>query len=226
MLRSTIRPGIRPGLRSGLPLLAAAAFLLPGGCTPADTDGADAAGAGPAASPSVSAERYAAASTQDAFWANLQGLCESAVHGELLQAPDTQIDPDSDLLVHFWECGDEEIRFPLHVDDNRSRTWVFIRHDDHLELRHDHRREDGSEEESTWYGDTTIDDGTANRQEFASVRGEALVGWAVEIEPGVHFTYGTMRDHEFRHHLRFDLTQAAELPPMHWGHETRPSQRP
>lgn len=166
------------------------------------------------------------ATPQDAFWANLQGLCESAAEGELLQAPDQQIDPESDLLVHFWECGDSEIRFPLHVDDNRSRTWVFIRHDDQLELRHDHRNEDGSEEASTWYGDTTLDEGSPNRQEFATRRGESWAGWAVEIEPDVHFTYGTMRNGEFRHQLRFDLTTEAELPPMHWGHEVRPSQRP
>lgn len=51
-------------------------------------------------------------------------------------------------------------------------------------------------------------------------------GWAVEIEPGVHYTYGTVRDGEWRHHLRFDLPAAAELPPMHWGYEVRPSQRP
>jgi hypothetical protein len=172
------------------------------------------------------AEEAVAVAPQDAFWENLQGLCESAAHGDLLQAPDDQIDPDADLLVHFWECGDEEIRFPLHVDDNRSRTWVFIRHDDHLELRHDHRNPDGTEEDSTWYGDTTMEEGTANRQEFASMRGEVRAGWAVEIEPGVHFTYGTMRDGEFRHHLRFDLTREAELPPMHWGHDVRPSQRP
>jgi len=171
-------------------------------------------------------EAAAALSPQNAFWENLRGLCVSAAAGELLQAPDRQIDPDADLVVHFWECGDEEIRFPLHVDDNRSRTWVFIRHADHLELRHDHRNEDGTEERNTWYGATTLQEGTANRQEFATMRGEVRSGWAVEIEPGVHFTYGTMRDGEWRHHLRFDLTLPVELPPMHWGHETRPSQRP
>lgn len=167
-----------------------------------------------------------APTAHDQFWANLQALCETAVEGELLQAPDEQITPDQRLVVHFWECGDTEIRFPLHVDDNRSRTWVFIRHDDHLELRHDHRYEDGSEESNTWYGDTTIEEGSATRQEFATRRGEMWSGWAVEIEPGVHFTYGTMRNGEFRHHLRFELDNEVDIPPPHWGHEVRPSQRP
>ena len=165
---------------------------------------------------------------RDAFWANLRALCEGAARGRLVQAPegDTQIDPNAVLVVHFWECGEDEIRFPLHVDENRSRTWVFIRHDDRLELRHDHRNPDGTEESNTWYGATTLDEGTARVQEFVMERRGIRSGWRVEIEPGRRFTYGTIRNGEWRHHLEFDLTAPAEVPPPHWGHETRPSQRP
>jgi hypothetical protein len=165
---------------------------------------------------------------QDAFWSNLQRLCHSAAEGRLLRMPagDTQIDPGARLLVHFRECGDQELRFPLHVDDNRSRTWVFIRHPGHLELRHDHRYPDGTEEANTWYGATTLTEGTAYRQEFVSERNGVLAGWRVEIEPDQRFTYGTIRDGEWRHHLEFDLTRAVPAPPPPWGHETRPSQRP
>jgi hypothetical protein len=174
--------------------------------------------------------QVAAESPQDAFWRNLQALCPAAAEGELVRAPegDTQIDGAAGLVVHFWECGDAELRFPLHVGENRSRTWVFIRHADHLELRHDHRHEDGTEEDEpdTWYGATTVDEGTANRQEFVFDRDGMTVGWRVEIEPGERFTYGTMREGQWRHHMEFDLTRAAPIPPLPWGHETRPSQRP
>jgi hypothetical protein len=165
---------------------------------------------------------------QDTFWSNLQALCESAAEGALLQAPpgDTQIDPGARLVVHFRECGDDELRFPLHVGENRSRTWVFIRHDERLELRHDHRHEDGTEEANTWYGAFTLDQGTANRQEFVSERNGVRFGWRVEVEPGQRYTYGTIRNGEWRHHLRFDLTRPVHAPPPPWGHETRPSQRP
>jgi hypothetical protein len=168
------------------------------------------------------------ATAQDGFWAHLGALCESAAEGRLLRAPegDAQIDPDARLVVHFRECGEEEHRFPLHVDDNRSRTWVFIRHDDALELRHDHRHPDGTEEENTWYGATTMDAGTVTRQEFVVERAGVLAGWRVEIIPGQRFTYGTIRDGEWRHHLEFDLTSPVPAPPPPWGHETRPSQRP
>ncbi len=198
-----------PATLALLPLLA----LLALGCGPGDAE--------PAPEPEA-----VALTAQDAFWQNLQALCGRAAEGELLQAPDQQIDPEADLVVHFWECSDEEIRFPLHVDDNRSRTWVFIRHDDALELRHDHRNPDGTEERNTWYGASTLDEGTANQQEFVTERNGIRSGWRVVIEPGVHYTYGTIRGGEWRHHLEFDLTSEAEVPPLPWGHETRPSQRP
>jgi hypothetical protein len=168
------------------------------------------------------------AEPQDAFWAHLQALCPGAAEGELLQAPegDTQIEPDARLVVHFMECGDQELRFPLQVDENRSRTWVFVRHAGSVELRHDHRHPDGTEESTTWYGASTRDPGSATRQEFVSDRDGMIVGWRVEIEPGRRFTYGTIRDGEWRHHLEFDLSTPVAEPPLPWGHEARPSQRP
>jgi hypothetical protein len=178
------------------------------------------------AAPGPAPERAAPVTAQDAFWTNLQSLCEGAAEGRLLQAPDAQISPDARLVVHFRECGEEELRFPLHVGDDRSRTWVFIRHADRLELRHDHRHADGTEEENTWYGAPTLTQGTANIQEFLFERDGMRVGWRVEIEPGRRYTYGTIRDGGWRHHLEFDLTRPVESPPPPWGHETRPSQRP
>lgn len=203
------------------PTALAALVLVQAGCAASDADSATRErDDGPAA--------VARAAPRDAFWENLQALCERAAPGRLLRAPegDTQIDPNAELVVHFRECGEDEIRFPLHVGEDRSRTWVFIRHDDRLELRHDHRNPDGTEESNTWYGATTLDEGTAWVQEFVMERRGIRSGWRVEIEPGRRFTYGTIRNGEWRHHLEFDLTAPAEVPPPHWGHETRPSQRP
>lgn len=163
---------------------------------------------------------------QDRFWTTLQGLCEAAYEGELLRAPegDDQVDPEARLVVHFWECGDDRLRFPFHVGENRSRTWVLLRHDDEIELRHDHRYEDGEEEENTWYGASTVDDGTAYRQEFVREVGDGVMsGWRIEIQPGERYTYGTIRDGEWRHHLEFDLAEEVDLPPLPWGHEELPS---
>lgn len=174
----------------------------------------------------VPASSQEASSPQDVFWANLQSLCQSAAEGQLLQAPDNQVDPNARLVVHFWECGDEEIRAPFHVGDNHSRTWVFIRHEGALELRHDHRNPDGTEEGNTWYGSMTLTEGSETIQEFVTQRGEVTSGWRVEVVPGVRYSYGTIRNEEWRHHLVFDLSAPVALPPLPWGHETRPSQRP
>jgi hypothetical protein len=165
---------------------------------------------------------------QREFWTNLQALCNTAAAGTLRQAPpgDTQIDPTARLVVHFWECGEHELRFPLHVNDNRSRTWVFIRHADKIELRHDHREADGRESSNTWYGASTIASGSPTRQDFVTERNGATSGWRVEIEPGKRFAYGTARNGEFRHHLEFDLTKPVTVPPLPWGNSVRPSQRP
>jgi hypothetical protein len=197
---------------------ATAALLAVAACTPAGLTPGERAGAQTAAAPAA----------QDAFWANLRALCESAAEGRLLQAPpgDTQIDPNARLVVHFRECGPDELRFPFHVGENRSRTWVYIRHADRLELRHDHRHADGTEESNTWYGATTMDAGTAYRQDFVTERDGVRSGWRVEIEPGRRYSYGTARNGEWRHHLEFDLTRPVTPPPPPWGHETRPSQRP
>lgn len=165
---------------------------------------------------------------RDEFWKRLQSLCESAAAGKLIQAPagDTQIDPTARVVVHFWQCGAQELRFPFHVGENRSRTWTFIRHADNIELRHDHRNADGSEQERTWYGATTLDGGTATRQEFVTMRDGVPGGWRVEIEPGRRFSYGTIRDGAWRHKIDFDLTVRVTPPLLPWGHEKRPSQRP
>lgn len=178
--------------------------------------------------PGVEPHAAADSAPQDAFWSNLRALCESAATGRLLKAPpgDTQIDPTATLVVHFWECGDTELRFPLHVNDNRSRTWVFIRHADSIELRHDHRESDGTESRNTWYGAATMTAGTATRQDFVTERNGITSGWRVEVEPGKRFAYGTARNGEFRHHLEFDLTVPAATPPLPWGYRVRPSQRP
>jgi hypothetical protein len=176
----------------------------------------------------TASDTVASRAPRDVFWARLQTLCESAAAGRLVQAPpgDTQIDPTARLVVHLWECSDTELRFPLHVTENRSRTWVFIRHADQLELRHDHRHEDGTEDRTTWYGATTLDAGSDSSQAFVTERNGVRSGWRVEVVPGVRFTYGTIRGDAWRHHLEFDLRAPVPTPPLHWGHDVRPSQRP
>jgi hypothetical protein len=168
-----------------------------------------------------------------AFLANLASHCGQAFPGGLTLEPpgDDMLRGDELLVVHFRECSanGDTVRIPFHIESepgewNRSRTWIFTRTEDgRLELRHDHREPDGSPSEVTFYGGFTDEPGTPNQQAFTAVeRTEASGfhrGWRVEIEPGVRYTYGTTRRHEWSWRIDFDLTTPIEPPPAPWGHQ-------
>ncbi|CAN5398240.1 hypothetical protein BH24GEM3_BH24GEM3_14050 [soil metagenome] len=177
----------------------------------------------PAASPS--------ASPQEAFWANLRQQCDRAYAGSLTLEPpgDDMLTGTEDLVVHFRECGADTLKLPFHIEKeapqgwDRSRTWVFMRTAEGLELRHDHRHEDGTPDERNWYGGHTREEGTAHRQEFILEERRAadgsLLGWRVEVVPGERYTYGTIRGGEWTWRVDFDLSRAVPAPPAPWGHE-------
>lgn len=132
--------------------------------------------------------------------------------------------------MHVRECSENEIRIPLHVGENRSRTWVVTRADGRLSLKHDHRHEDGVEDEVSWYGGHTTDPGRAWRQTFPAddyskalflANGlEASVEnfWSMEIHPEDRFVYEMVRSRRlFR--AEFDLTRPVQPPPAPWGHD-------
>jgi hypothetical protein len=206
---------------SPLPLV----LLLLGACGPA--------AAGPGA-PVPAAAR--AGSPQEAFWGNLREQCGRAYPGRLTLEPpgDEMLTGTEELVVHFRQCGADTLRVPFHVEKeatgtwDRSRTWVFMRMPAGLELRHDHRHEDGTPDENNWYGARTRDEGTANRQEFILEERRAAdgstLGWRVEVVPGERYTYGTIRGGEWTWRVDFDLGRAVPTPPAPWGHEgTAPS---
>ena len=164
---------------------------------------------------------------QQEFWERLQELCGQAFMGQVLEAP-----PDSDwwdaqrFIMHVRECDDHKIRIPLHVDENRSRTWVVSRIESGLRLKHDHRNRDGTPDTTnTDYGGDTMLPGSIWRQEFPAdsysvsarpARESQL--WFLEIRPGVDFVYGLRREAtSLRYRLQFDLTQPVEPPPAPWG---------
>jgi hypothetical protein len=161
---------------------------------------------------------------QEEFWSNLAHHCGQTFEGELIERPDPDpnFEGDEVMTVHFRGCGENRLAIPFHVDDNRSRTWLLTRTTAGLDLRHDHRHEDGSPEPSTWYGAHTPDAGSANRQEFIRAgleEGEPRTGWAIEIVPDERYTYGTVRDGEWRYRIDFDLTTPVDEAPAPWGHE-------
>ena len=111
------------------------------------------------------------AATQDAFFATLERLCGERFVGEAVFPEDPGDDwRDQELVATFETCTEEELRIPFHVGENRSRTWVIRRVAGGLELKHDHRHDDGTPDEITDYGGTTAEPGTALAQSFPADR--------------------------------------------------------
>jgi hypothetical protein len=162
-----------------------------------------------------------------AFLANLARHCGQAFQGRVIHAPpgDFYFGDDPVLIMHVRECSPDEVRIPLHMEGDHSRTWIFTRTAGGLDLRHDHRHYDGTPEAVTFYGSfvseppVALEAPSPNRHEFKDVQEGGMVsGWVVEIIPGERYTYGTQRDGEWRHRFDFDLTTPVDLPPDPWGH--------
>lgn len=178
------------------------------------------------------AEQAAGPEPQQVWWERVQELCGQAFAGEMVRY-DPDLDTgwlDRDVIMHVRECSDDEIRIPLHVGDDRSRTWVLTRTEDGLRLKHDHRHEDGTEDESTWYGGHAVASGTETRQEFpaddysrdlflAQDHPDGVDNvWIMEVHPGDRFVYNLTRpNRDFA--AEFDLTDPVEPPPAPWGVE-------
>jgi len=202
------------------------------GCGPSAPAASDSAPAPAAGAPAP------AQAPADQFHAGLKTLCGKAFAGRV--AIDTPATPgpnpfaDKPLVMHVRGCGNDELRIPFHVGDDRSRTWVITRIDGgsagaRLRLKHDHRHEDGSDDASTMYGGDTAAAGTASRQEFpvdqysidmfakAGNTASATNTWAMEIEPDRAFVYELSRPGGRLFRVEFDLTRPIAAPPPPWG---------
>ncbi|TVP80402.1 MAG: hypothetical protein EA352_00115 [Gemmatimonadales bacterium] len=187
-----------------------------------DGDAGEAAAATESDPATEGAEMAGLAPEQEEFWANLEAFCGQAFAGEAtnMREGDTrrhELYADREMVAHFRQCFDGELRIPGHIDDDRSRTWLLTRVDGGLDLRHDHRRPDGTDDDQTMYGAATSEAGTALRQEFTR---EGQRGyWVLELVPGERFSYGNHSGEEWLVRFDFDLNRPVDPPPAPWGYE-------
>ncbi len=173
-----------------------------------------------------------APSAPDAFLATLATHCGQAFAGRIVaNEPRPENDPfeNQTLVMHVRTCEPTRVRVPFHVGENRSRTWILTRTAGGLQLKHDHRHADGSEDALTMYGGDTPDAGTPTRQEFPAdtfsrelfARQKIPVSmentWAMEIAAQRVFAYELTRPGR-RFRVEFDLSVPIPVPPAPWGH--------
>lgn len=164
------------------------------------------------------------------FWDRLTLLCGQAFEGEIVS--DDAADDDwraERVVMHVRDCSALEIRIPLSVGDDRSRTWVLTRDNEELELHHVHLHDDASEDTVSGYGGMASNSGSGSRQNFpADAATKALFDreaipvskdnvWAIEVRASHKlFAYELARPGRF-FRVEFETSKPVALPPPHWG---------
>ena len=110
-----------------------------------------------------------ASDASNAFFHSLEKLCGARFEGSMTFPTSGQDDFAGKLLVaEFNSCTTSEIRIPFAVGENTSRTWIISRTAGGLQLQHDHRHPDGTEDAISMYGGEALPNGTATEQSFAA----------------------------------------------------------
>ncbi|WP_031571976.1 hypothetical protein [Rheinheimera texasensis] len=159
----------------------------------------------------------------------LQPYCGKAFAGKLItNAAEDAAMAGQMLVVHVANCRAGEVRMPFHVGEDRSRTWVLRELPQGLQLKHDHRHQDGSHDELTMYGGLSSDAAGALTVRFPADAYSKLMFqalgrtaapanvWSFTLEPGQQLIYRLSRPgREFA--VAFDLSRPVPLPPPAWG---------
>ncbi len=160
------------------------------------------------------------------FWHNLQDHCGKSYEGTISQGMGNDNFDGKTLIMHVRSCKENEIRIPFFVGENRSRTWILSLQDGKIQLKHDHRKPDGSEDKITQYGGTASNTGLANIQVFPAdeetaelIPAAATNVWWVTLDEEI-FSYNLKRiGSKSNFTVEFDLSKPLDTPEVPWGWE-------
>ena len=164
------------------------------------------------------------ASPAQEFWNTLQSHCGKAYEGVLELPEEDEAFGGKKLMMHVRSCSDTVIKIPFYVGEDKSRTWILTYKNDRITLQHDHRHEDGSEDDVNFYGGTTTNTGKAGIQFFPADKhtqkmipaAATNVCWITLDDTS--FTYNLRRlgtDRVFR--VVMDITSPKPAPEAPWG---------
>lgn len=164
------------------------------------------------------------ASPAQEFWNTLQSHCGKAYEGVLELPEEDEAFGGKKLMMHVRSCSDTVIKIPFYVGEDKSRTWILTYKNDRITLQHDHRHEDGSEDDVNFYGGTTTNTGKAGIQFFPAdkhtqkmIPAAATNVWWITLDD-TSFTYNLRRlgtDRVFR--VVMDITSPKPAPEAPWG---------
>lgn len=160
------------------------------------------------------------------FWRTLNKHCGKTFEGKIISAPAGDDFRDKRLVMHVLSCSDNTILIPFNVGDDRSRTWVLTYTNGSIELKHDHRHEDGALDKITMYGGRTSNSGLptlamfpADEETAKIIPAAATNVWWITVDDKA-FTYNLRRIGTERFFsVSFDLTNEVETPEASWGWE-------
>jgi hypothetical protein len=158
------------------------------------------------------------------FWETLKKHCGKSFEGSLSSTPVNEDFAGKKLVMHVRSCEGNTIRIPFFVGDDKSRTWVLTFENDRIQLKHDHRHQDGSEDKVTQYGGKATNAGSSSVQVFPAdqqttdlLPHAATNVWWITLDEKT-FSYNLRRmgsDRLFT--VTFDLTKTIENPSAPWG---------
>ncbi|MBA6414027.1 hypothetical protein H2508_12985 [Parahaliea sp. F7430] len=187
------------------------------------------AGAGLLSFSAHAGEVNTAEKAREAFMQAFKPFCGQAFSAQIVQDNAPSPAWDQPLVVHIRDCEDKVIRMPLHVGEDRSRTWVLTLTPEYIDFQHYHLHEDGSPDAVSPYGGKTLAAGSATAQSFpvdeaskalfvAEGLGVSVTNtWAIDFPSEQSMRYQLSRPGRI-FEVEVDLSQPIPLPPPAWGY--------
>ena len=166
---------------------------------------------------------------QHVFFDRFLGYCGQSFAAHIVEDDQPSEAWNQPLVLHIRDCEADTLRMPLHVGEDRSRTWVLQRTEKGLNFQHIHLHEDGSADAVSPYGGHTAETGTESLQSFPvdaasktlfEQNGLAVSTqntWRLGFPSADILSYQLTRpNRSFIVHV--DLSQPVEEPPPAWGY--------
>jgi hypothetical protein len=162
------------------------------------------------------------------LWKSLQANCGKAFEGKVVE--DTEPNDTwgkAALVMHIRECSADQVKVPLHLNEDRSRVWIVTKlPGGGMRLKHDHRHADGKPDAVTMYGGetaTATGDWITFPVDAESIATFKATGLDASVTNSWHlgatdtsFHYKLTRPSGRAFEIEFDLTKPVETPPPAW----------